>query len=115
MILEVELSSWGPDNFPRFIAAEDSWSMAQNAFIRDHVAIWKQQAQRVARVGLCLDLEDGPDVPDKQQDTQDHGEELEGMHTPEISSLEEARIGRPGAWSQVRGRGVNRFMPAMFE
>jgi hypothetical protein len=58
-------------------------------------------------IGHCAQLEggeDGPEILDEEQDTEDHEEELTGMHTREISSLEQPRIGRAGGLVRVSGR-----------
>jgi hypothetical protein len=43
--MAIELATWGKSNFPSFIADNDAWALAQDPFLRDPIAEWKQQAQ----------------------------------------------------------------------
>jgi hypothetical protein len=63
-----------------------------------------KEAQLVALSGNRRVSEDGPDVPDLESLSDEHGEKLTQMYTPEGESLEQARIriamaGSPGTVS----------------
>jgi hypothetical protein len=128
---KIDIQAGGPEGFHHQRQA------ARDPFLRDCTEEWKHQAQLVALAGNRFVLEDGQEIPDEEQATECHGEELTGMHTTEIGSLEQARIGRAGgpaimiihllglaqdewlaapeARPQLRVRGVDRFIPPTFK
>jgi hypothetical protein len=62
------------------------------------------------QINLSFLFDDGPGICDPGHAEEEHGEELTGTHTPEIQTLDQARI-RSGAGGQVAGSGLELRRP----